>query len=140
MSKELVSEWIRKAEEDWQVLDRLAAGDSAGIAGPLAFHAQQCIEKYLKALLLQVGVEPPRTHSLEVLTDLLSGPGIAGAETWRDRCGRLSPYAVAFRYPGDPLSVEDAREAVALARSLREELRVSLGGARATLTDDNRIV
>ncbi|MHC1622975.1 MAG: HEPN domain-containing protein [Candidatus Methanospirareceae archaeon] len=32
---------------------------------------QQCAPKYLKALLIFHNIEPPRTHSLEMLLDLI---------------------------------------------------------------------
>jgi HEPN domain-containing protein len=37
----------------------------------VCFHAQQCAEKYLKALLLQAGSEPPKTHDLRLLLQRL---------------------------------------------------------------------
>jgi HEPN domain-containing protein len=62
------------------------------------FHAQQCIEKYLKALLQENGIPFPKTHQLEKLVDLMS-PDPAWL-TIRARLVPLNSYAVNFRYPG----------------------------------------
>lgn len=62
MSGEIVSEWVAKAEEDWTALARLQAGGMADVANTIVFHAQQCAEKYLKALI-QRGHWARRSHS-----------------------------------------------------------------------------
>ena len=33
----------------------------------VCFHAQQCVEKLMKALLIHLGLDPPRTHNLMLL-------------------------------------------------------------------------
>lgn len=38
----------------------------------LCFHAQQCVEKYLKARLCEAGIEFPKTHVLAALLDLVA--------------------------------------------------------------------
>ena len=45
----LTAEWVRKAEVDWQVAQRLAA-EKPRLNDPICFHCQQAVEKYLKAL------------------------------------------------------------------------------------------
>ena len=64
------------------------------------FHAQQAIEKCLKAVLFSRLVEFRRTHDLIELSDLLEGNGIQipVASAWLKS---LNPFAVAFRYEGD---------------------------------------
>ena len=37
----------------------------------VSYHCQQCVEKYLKALLIHRNVDFPRTHDLVVLFNLL---------------------------------------------------------------------
>ena len=72
MSDQLVSEWVRKAEEDWTALARLQSGGLAEVADVVTFHCQQCAEKYLKALIQRLGREPPWTHQLGVLLDIVA--------------------------------------------------------------------
>jgi len=64
------------------------------------FHAQQCVEKALKALLIQQGIDFPRTHVLETLLDLLTAAGV-GVPSQVDEAFVLTQYAVEMRYPGD---------------------------------------
>lgn len=64
---DLVRGWIAKADSD------LAAGQLLLTGGPydsVCFHAQQAIEKLLKALLTFYDQPPPRTHDLEELQRL----------------------------------------------------------------------
>ncbi|MFW6162565.1 MAG: HEPN domain-containing protein [Planctomycetota bacterium] len=126
MSDELVLEWIAKAEEDWTAIERLRAGDLGEVADPVVFHAQQTAEKYLKALAQRHGIEPPRTHHLPVLLDLLVGE-LPELEGLRAPCEELAPFAVSFRYPGEQATEEDARHAVALSATIRTALRHALG-------------
>ncbi len=35
----------------------------------VCFHAQQCVEKYLKAVLVSEAIDFPKTHDLEELMD-----------------------------------------------------------------------
>ena len=68
--KRQTAQWVRKAEEDWE-----GARDLAGRRPPLrdltCFHCQQAAEKYLKALLQNVGAVVPKTHNLRDLLLLL---------------------------------------------------------------------
>ena len=85
----------------------------------LGFHAQQCAEKLLKAVLAAKGAEFPRTHSLRFLLDLLSDHGLAPRASLH-AITELYPYAVQLRY-GVPLEDEPLDHAA--ARTLLEDLR-----------------
>jgi len=61
------------------------------------FHAQQSVEKSLKAVLFYHGIEFRRTHDLEELTGLLVAKGIS-LPLSASEIGRLGPCAVAARY------------------------------------------
>ena len=66
-TRAIVLEWVVKAEND---LLNAAHTLKLGRRCPtdtVCFHAQQCAEKYVKALLVFRGVDFPRTHDLEVL-------------------------------------------------------------------------
>ena len=94
--------------------------------GRTAFHSQQCAEKYLKALVQQSGAEPPRTHHLPTLLDMLTGVH-ADLEDLRLPCESLAPYAVHFRYPGEEASEGDAVAALGHAEVIRSAIRQALG-------------
>ncbi len=126
MPDQWLQRWIDKAEEDWTGLARLGAGGWEEVADIAAFLAQQCAEKYLKALIHREGLEPPRLHHLPMRLDLLllAHPDLA---VLRESCERLSPYAVSFRYPGEDASAQEARDGMELAGQIRQVLRAKLG-------------
>jgi hypothetical protein len=61
--RDLAARFARKAESDEIALDRLAS-DSDVPDDLIGFHAQQALEKLLKAALACAGVAPPRVHDL----------------------------------------------------------------------------
>jgi HEPN domain-containing protein len=92
----------------------------------VCFHAQQCVEKYIKALLVLKGTDFPKTHDIARLMTLL--PAI-----WRPRITdaeqeKLTDYAAVSRYPGDyePIALSEAQNAVKIARRIRKEIRAAL--------------
>lgn len=126
MSAPLVQEWISKAEQDWQAALQLLAGKPESVPDVIAFHAQQTAEKYLKALLLQAGEDPPPIHSLGALLDRVV-TRYPELESLREEVESLSPFAVRFRYPGSSIAADKASQAVERARRIRTTLRTQLG-------------
>ncbi|HNQ21773.1 MAG TPA: HEPN domain-containing protein [Phycisphaerae bacterium] len=104
---------LARARDDAYILTRLATDPSAP-DWPLGFHAQQAVEKALKAVLAARGVEYPLTHNLAMLVAKLAQHGVPtppNAET----LSRLTPFGVALRYDdlGEAEHVELDREWVA---------------------------
>lgn len=66
----------------------------------IAFHAQQCIEKCMKAVLAKSGVTYPRTHDLDDLYELLMASGLVMPVS-RELLNDITPYAVTSRYEVD---------------------------------------
>lgn len=52
----LVAEWVRKANQDYDVAEYLASPASR-FREAIGFHSQQAVEKYLKAVLCWFGVK-----------------------------------------------------------------------------------
>lgn len=123
----LVRQWVAKADADLGVAQHLWA-ERSPYREAIGFHAQQAAEKYLKAYLTRRGVEFPRTHSLELLLDLITPDNPSLAASLR-RVTLLTPYGVDYRYPGEspPMTPEDARSAVELAQHARTEVLLALG-------------
>jgi HEPN domain-containing protein len=116
-----VREWIAKAEADWATARREMAVQGEPNYDAVCFHAQQAIEKLLKAALIHHRTTPPRTHDLPELSRLLT----QARPTWSWSVGDLgfvSRAAVVFRYPGESAEQEDAAEALRLAAPLRDAL------------------
>lgn len=63
----------------------------------LGFHAQQAVEKSLKAVLAFADVQFPYTHDLDGLIELCRQHGIEVPDALED-ADQLSPYGVRMRY------------------------------------------
>lgn len=121
-----VRQWIEKAEHDLRNAEHTLTLTEDCPFDTVCFHAQQCVEKYLKALLLVHSIEFPRTHDLRVLRQLV--PSQAGLDLDIRHIVALNRYTVEARYPGDwdPISQTEAEAAVAMARRAREAIRACL--------------
>ncbi len=118
-------EWVAKAEGDLKTAAHTLQLGSECPTDVVCFHAQQCVEKYLKALLIVTGLDVPRTHDLERLTAML--PKRARPVYTIEEQARLTDYATAARYPGwGEIPLAEARRAVAVARRVRTAVRKSL--------------
>lgn len=84
------------ARRDEQAFRKLAS-DSALHDSLAGFHAQQAVEKALKAVLSQKGVAYRRTHDIAELLDLANDAGI-DTPPHADRLDELNPYAIDYRY------------------------------------------
>ncbi|MEW6400698.1 MAG: HEPN domain-containing protein [Chloroflexota bacterium] len=117
--------WIEHAEDDFNNSRRLIRGSKPSSYGT-CFHAQQCAEKYMKALLVFKNRAFPLTHDLSLINNLLVQAGIFTGIS-EDELETLSAYAVAARYPGAGPTVEDAKEAIQIAKTIRKFSRAFLG-------------
>jgi HEPN domain-containing protein len=120
-----VKEWIDKAERDLATARRELAAVEQPNYDAVCFHAQQCIEKLMKALLIHLGVIPTKTHDLAFLDQLLT-PICPGWSWPSDDLRFLTRASVAFRYPGESADREEAAQAFDIATRLREKLLLLL--------------
>ncbi len=119
-------EWIAKAEEDFAAAQALARPRKRPLWSPVCFHAQQCVEKFLKARLNDASIVFQRTHDLERLlnqTLLLEPLWVSFLPALK----RLSDAAVVPRYPGSFTTKAEAQRALKTCKSFRKEARSSLG-------------
>src|SRR5215216_2337408 len=117
--------WAVRAEEDF-ALARSALRRKQPLAAGACFHAQQSAEKYMKALLISTKADFPKTHDLLLLNNLCSTNGIL-LEIDPKHLNTLTDYAVRTRYPGNDPTIEDAKEAIELAKLVRNFARKYLG-------------
>jgi HEPN domain-containing protein len=111
---------LRKAAQDQYVVEKLFP-DPASSDEVIGFHAQQSVEKCLKAALALSSIHYGRTHSIAALIDLLSENGIP-FPPGLDQVRGLTPFAVAFRYdelPPEPQQPFDRSWAVDCVRQIR---------------------
>jgi len=119
---ETIREWIAKAEADYATAQRELQVTSNPNYDGVCFHSQQCIEKVMKALLIQLGVTPPKTHDLTELDRLLSP--VCAAWSWPPEELRfLTRAAVEFRYPGGSADYEEAALALERCSRMRAKLQ-----------------
>jgi HEPN domain-containing protein len=93
----------------------------------VAFHCQQAVEKYLKALLVRRQIEFPKTHNIAKLLDRVATVDAGIAESLRD-AEALTPFGVETRYPSDAPEVLPGGEveAIGMARMVRNAVMISL--------------
>jgi len=87
---------LEKGKEDSYALEHLA-GDPKVSESVVGFHAQQAVEKFMKAVLAGRGIEFPRTHNLALLLDMLADGGLPPPPDG-DELVRLTPFGAHFRY------------------------------------------
>ena len=123
--KRHTAQWVTKAEEDVDSARALAA-QTPPRRNAACFHCQQASEKYLKALLQELGLAVPRTHDLKQLLSLLL-PHDATLAPLRRSVPSLTKYAVEYRYPGMSATTRQMQAALRTMERVRRELRARLG-------------
>ena len=124
MKPHLEEAWrsLRLADRDIQAFDVLKERPEVHIS-MVCFHAQQAVEKSLKAVLFSHRIEFERIHDLVQLAQLLSNRGLVLLVP-EDHLRRLNPFAVTFRYDDldiEPISRLDTASIVANVRRWAEE-------------------
>jgi len=99
---DLAQRLLAAAERDLRAF-HLLSKDSSIANESVGFHAQQVVEKCLKAVLISRGVEMRKIHDLAMLVDLFAQHGLPLPPN-KDDLEELNPYAVMLRYD----FVEDA--------------------------------
>lgn len=121
----LTQEWVQKAEGDYAIMHQ-SYTSSNPIYDGICFHAQQYIEKYLKAWLQEMNIPFTRTHDLERLLRLIVST-IPDWEAWQTDFEALSEHAVDFRYPGKAATAANAEHAIKTCARVRQAVREQLG-------------
>lgn len=113
-----VRQWLVKARNDLLSAELLFQADPP-LLDTAVYHCQQVAEKALKAFLTYKEIPFLKIHHLTVLVEqsMEIDPAF---EKLLDTADILTPYAIAFRYPGDVLEPEhsDVVEALEVARKV----------------------
>ena len=123
--RDLALGWLAKAESDLSAANWMLGGE--GPFDTACFHAQQAIEKALKALLAFNAQPIPRSHDLDELQRLCltvySDPELAALDL-----AEATDYAVALRYDIEFWPEKStAEKAVMLAIRVLEIIRAVMG-------------
>lgn len=118
-------QWLAYADEDMDLAEHARSHMVGAPFRLVAYHAQQCAEKCLKAYLVYLGVDFPYTHNIARLLELCSGTD------WQTRlrdAEELTPFAIATCYPGidEQVSADDASRAVEIAERVRDAVHTRL--------------
>lgn len=129
-----VRDWAAHADEDLRVAEHTLTLKDQCPFRLVAYHAQQCAEKYIKGFLVLRGVDFPYTHNIARLLELCAEHG-AWATDLKD-AEELTPFAITARYPGDdePVSESEAHRAIDIARTVRRTVRIVLAADDVALS------
>jgi len=114
----LVAQWLMKACQDLRSA-RCLCRNTPPLLDTAAYHCQQAAEKALKAYLSMCDIPFRKTH---LLAPLLADCEVFDSEfeALAEAAEFLTPFATAFRYPGDALDPDpdDVAKAIALAETV----------------------
>ncbi len=125
------SNWLAFAEDDLRAAHACLRD---GVSNQACFHAQQVVEKALKAVIAEKGDIPPKTHGLrDLLTICLRHS--ADFAVFKEECSLLNRFYLPTRYPDAILgslakglpSREDADEAIQMAEKMLAFVKDVLG-------------
>jgi HEPN domain-containing protein len=120
--------WLSKAGDDLRVVEVIVSGE-IGVEWAACFHAQQAAEKALNGVLVHLGIDFPKSHSLDRLVALM--PSDVAERFDLDALIELTPWAVAGRHPEDienPSGAQAAR-VIELADDVVKSARSVLSAA-----------
>lgn len=125
---QIIRQWIDLAEEDKRNAEHTLTLQEDCPLRTVCFHCQQCVEKYLKALLSLKSIPFPKTHDLGTLLSLI--PPDLSLDVSRLDVETLTQYAVEARYPGwpEPVTRHEADHAFGIMIEVRKTLRALLPG------------
>ncbi|UCE05210.1 MAG: HEPN domain-containing protein [bacterium] len=128
--------WISHAEEDLRLAQHGLKLKSSCPYKLIAYHAQQCAEKYLKAFLVYHKIDFPYTHNISRLLELC-----ADKADWTEKikdAEELTPFAITTRYPGEyeEVTKENVVRAIKIAKSVKRTVRAAL--AHEGINIDNK--
>jgi len=112
-------EWMAKGDNDLKNAAHTLKLGQRCPTDTVCFHSQQCVEKYIKAVLVILEIEFPRTHDIETLISLIPKSIRLSLPVEEQR--KLTEYATVMRYPGpyEQISLAEAKQAVKLSRQVK---------------------
>ena len=120
-------DWIEKADHDLGTAIVISQYIPE-YSDTLAFHCQQATEKYIKCLLERHSIPFKRSHDLRYLLDLLDDAIPISKELY-EKTIKLNAFGVEIRYPDIKIELtsKDRDEAIQIAKSFREFLKLNIG-------------
>jgi HEPN domain-containing protein len=119
-NRAMAKEWLEKANHDLGSA-KLIFLHLPDYFDTIAFHCQQAVEKYLKALLVFSNIEFRYSHNLIYLLDLLSETVEINEERY-NMAILLNGFSVQIRYPDNSiyLSKEELETAIEISHHFKD--------------------
>lgn len=123
-----VSDWLSFGADDLRLARHSMTLENECPYRLIAYHAQQCVEKHLKAYLVFHGVDFPYTHNISHLLEICDQNT---ATNWLEElkeAEELTPYAITARYPGqdEPVAKDEAQWAINVADRVQKIVGTAL--------------
>ena len=120
--QEKVKQWLAFADEDLRLARQGMEIKSGCPYRLIAYHAQQCVEKLVKAYLVCHGIRFPYTHDIFRLLEICDQQT---STNWIETLGEaeeLTSFAITTRYPGqdDEVSKDEAVWAIGIAEKVQK--------------------
>jgi HEPN domain-containing protein len=127
--KKISEEWLKAAKDDLRVADKIITDET--LTHMVAFHSQQCIEKSLKAVMEEYGIDLVKIHNLERLLAIVKNHVKIDVDIVLIE--KMDKLYIDSRYPADfgllpdgKPTIEDAEEFYDAASSVHEVVKTNL--------------
>jgi HEPN domain-containing protein len=121
--KAVTADWLRSARADIETMGAILGNPN--LTAVVAFHAQQCVEKCLKALLEEFDIEMGKTHNLLSLKAAVERKCLINLD--EDILSLLNSLYISSRYPGElgllPTGAPDPNDAEVFANFAEEAMQ-----------------
>jgi HEPN domain-containing protein len=122
---DIINEWLTMADHDLAVA-KLTRDHLPEYYEIIAFHCQQAVEKYFKAFLIFLDIEPIKTHDLLYLYEMISRK-----KDWPldiNKLGQLQEYSVEIRYPNVLVQVSESEldNAISIVQEVRNIIQLEI--------------
>ena len=117
---EILIQWLDKGKDDLRAAEYLSTMHYPTPDEIICYHCQQSAEKYLKAFIFSLDIEPDKTHNLKDLLKICQEYNTEFS-TLSLKAFTLTRYAILPCYPNElDISNEDMKTALSYAKSIQE--------------------
>jgi len=142
--KKISEEWLKAAKDDLRVAGMIISDEA--LTHMVAFHSQQCIEKFLKAVMEEYSIDLVKIHNLERLLEIVKKHVEIDVEIVL--IVKMDKLYIDSRYPADfdllpdgKPDIEDAEEFYYAASRVYEVVKTNLEKTLETnATDGSEII
>ncbi|ADK79553.1 HEPN domain-containing protein [Sediminispirochaeta smaragdinae] len=123
--KDKVKEWVKYADLDYK--SALKLNEDEYLTSSAAFHCQQAVEKYLKALIENLDMDVPRVHTLLVLMNIVMENYKIDFD--RDVLDQINEVYIDTRYPSSTGLIPDGipqKGTITLFLSFVEDIKIKV--------------